>query len=141
VSATAWAPVRPRLCARMRTEAAANKPSKGAFAAHCCPCVPDSLCSLCRRLQGLGGCGTMSPSSAGCEEPCLLPARCRAGCRSRGRLPLPRRRGPANGQAPALRLILLNYLGLLVPFRRLISLLEAVKPKPPNSNNMTTKDF
>lgn len=39
------------------------------------------------------------------------------------------------------RLRLPSGAGLLVPSRRLISLLEAVKGEPPNSNNVTTKQF
>lgn len=67
-------------------------PAKGFFAAHCCPCLPDGLCSFCRRLQDFGGCGTVCPSQAGpvlwdvrspacCLPAAALAAGAGAGCR------------------------------------------------------------
>lgn len=47
----------------------------------------------------------------------------------------------ARHTAGTCRLLVLSGAGLLVPSRRLISLLEAVKGEPPNSNNVTTKQF
>lgn len=85
-----------------------------------------------------------SRTSGALPAACPLPARCLPAAE-----PLPElgpaatalNERPCKQQAPALWFLLLNNLGLLVPFCRLISLLEAVKAKPPNSNNMTTKHF
>lgn len=90
----------------------------------------EAVCTTggCRNL-----CRTVS-CSPGSEKLCLL-------LLEPGLAAAAQSKRPCKQKAPVLQLLILNNLGLLVPFRRPISLLEAVKAKPPNSNNMTTKHF